>query len=67
MPVDRPTDPRNATYRDTKGLTTALSPEDTQALLTTVPQAYRSRINDALLAACRIVPRHHRPICSIMS
>ena len=54
LPVDRAVDRRDATYGETKSLTTALSAADTQALLTIVPQAYHSRINDALLAALAV-------------
>ncbi|HEU0147318.1 MAG TPA: condensation domain-containing protein, partial [Bradyrhizobium sp.] len=54
LSLDRPVDPHRAIYGDTEGMTTALSAEETQALLTIVPQAYRSRINDALLAALSI-------------
>jgi len=54
LPVDRAIDPRHATYGQTEGLTTLLSAEQTQALLTVVPQAYHSRINDALLTALSV-------------
>ncbi len=54
LPIDRSADPRHAAYGETRGLTTTLSAEDTHALLTIVPQAYRSRINDALLAALTV-------------
>jgi non-ribosomal peptide synthase protein (TIGR01720 family) len=54
LSLDRPVDPHRANYGDTEGMTTALSAEETQALLTIAPLAYRSRINDALLAALSI-------------
>jgi non-ribosomal peptide synthase protein (TIGR01720 family) len=54
LPVDRAVDLRRATYGQTEGLTTLLSAEETQALLTVVPQAYHSRINDALLTALSV-------------
>jgi amino acid adenylation domain-containing protein/non-ribosomal peptide synthase protein (TIGR01720 family) len=54
LPIDRAVNPHRASYGETEGLTAALSAEDTQALLTIVPQAYRSRINDALLAALSV-------------
>ncbi|WP_257168773.1 non-ribosomal peptide synthetase [Bradyrhizobium sp. SRS-191] len=54
LPVDRATGTRLATYGDTFSLTIDLPADDTQALLTVVPKAYHSRINDALLAALAI-------------
>jgi non-ribosomal peptide synthase protein (TIGR01720 family) len=54
LPVDRPVDPSRASYGETEGLTTQLPAGDTHALLTIVPQAYHSRINDALLAALSV-------------
>jgi non-ribosomal peptide synthase protein (TIGR01720 family) len=54
LPVDRAVDPRRATYGQTEGVTTRLSAEETQTLLTVVPQAYQSRINDALLTALSV-------------
>ncbi|HEY4748689.1 MAG TPA: condensation domain-containing protein, partial [Steroidobacteraceae bacterium] len=51
LPRDRAVDGSCGTHGDSETLTVALSVPETQALLTAVPQAYRSRINDALLAA----------------
>ncbi len=49
LPVDYP-DGDN-TEASARSVTVALSPEETQALLQEVPAAYRTEINDALLAA----------------
>ncbi|WP_139024959.1 condensation domain-containing protein, partial [Bradyrhizobium sp. STM 3843] len=54
FPVDRVVDSRCATYGETEGLTTELSVDETDALLTMVPKAYHSRINDALLTALAV-------------
>ncbi|MEH2621948.1 amino acid adenylation domain-containing protein/non-ribosomal peptide synthase protein (TIGR01720 family) [Bradyrhizobium sp. AZCC 1719] len=54
LPIDHAVDLRHATYGQTEGLTLLLTAEETQALLTAVPQAYHSRINDALLAALSV-------------
>ncbi|MEN3381545.1 MAG: hypothetical protein V7608_1589, partial [Hyphomicrobiales bacterium] len=54
LPFDRAVDPQGSTYGQTDGLTIALPASETQALLSVVPQAYHSRINDALLAALSV-------------
>ncbi|WP_315782233.1 non-ribosomal peptide synthetase, partial [Bradyrhizobium sp. SZCCHNR2011] len=54
LPVDHATGARRATYGETTSLTIDLPADETQALLTVVPKAYHSRINDALLAALAI-------------
>ncbi|MFC5325943.1 condensation domain-containing protein, partial [Bradyrhizobium oligotrophicum] len=51
LSVDRTMGLRHQTYGETESLTTELSADETQALLTEVPKAYHSRINDVLLAA----------------
>jgi amino acid adenylation domain-containing protein/non-ribosomal peptide synthase protein (TIGR01720 family) len=60
LPVDRPGG-RN-TRASARTLVAALGPEDTAALLQEVPRAYRTQVNDALLAAlARAVARWAGP------
>jgi amino acid adenylation domain-containing protein/non-ribosomal peptide synthase protein (TIGR01720 family) len=51
LPRDRAVDCRCGTHGESETLTVSLTAPETQALLAAVPQAYRTRINDALLAA----------------
>jgi amino acid adenylation domain-containing protein/non-ribosomal peptide synthase protein (TIGR01720 family) len=51
LPVDYPTEPPANTVANTAQVTVSLSVEQTRALLSEVPSAYRTQINDVLLTA----------------
>ncbi|GGM17167.1 non-ribosomal peptide synthetase [Streptomyces fumigatiscleroticus] len=51
LPADRTGGPGANTYASQRSVTVRLTPEDTDALLRTLPETYRTRANDVLLAA----------------
>src|SRR5579872_3617393 len=51
LPLDTPNTPEVNTEASARTLTVTLAPEETQALLTVVPQAYHTHINEVLLTA----------------
>jgi non-ribosomal peptide synthase protein (TIGR01720 family) len=57
LPLDGPADRRSALTAPARAVHVALSQEETRALLQEVPAAFRTQINDALLAALAITLR----------